>query len=63
MERGLIMLLHSMLIGIFMYMFMMYIGNNQKMAENRSILFAALALVYMILFGHGLPTSINKQLM
>jgi hypothetical protein len=41
----------------------MYIGNNQKMAENRSILFAALALVYMILFGHGLPTSINKQLM
>ena len=30
------MLLHSMLIGIFMYMFMMYIGNNQKMAENRA---------------------------
>jgi hypothetical protein len=30
------------------------------MSLNRSILIGALALAYMILFGHGLPTQINK---
>jgi hypothetical protein len=38
------------------------LGQKQIVAENRSILLAALILVYMILFGHGLPTSINKNL-
>jgi hypothetical protein len=60
MERGLIMLVHSIIIGIFMYIFMIFIGQTQIMAENRSILFASLILIYMILFGHGLPFSINK---
>ena len=63
MERGLIMLLHSLLIGIFIYGFMIYLGQSQIIAENRSILLSALILVYMILFGHGLPISINKNLM
>ena len=63
MERGLIMLLHAMLIGIFIYIVMIYLGQTQMMAENRSILISALILVYMILFGHGLPSSINKNLM
>ena len=62
MERGLIMLLHSILIGIFIYIVMIYIGQNQNVAENRSLLLFALMLAYMILFGHGLPTSINKNL-
>jgi hypothetical protein len=38
------------------------LGQKQIVAENRSILLAALVLIYMILFGHGLPTSINKDL-
>jgi hypothetical protein len=38
------------------------LGQKQIVAETRSILLAALVLIYMILFGHGLPTSINKQL-
>jgi hypothetical protein len=38
------------------------LGQNQFVAENRSILLAAMILIYMILFGHGLPTSINKKL-
>ena len=63
MERGSIMFLHSLLLGIFIYIFMIYLGQPQIMAENRSILIAALILVYMILFGHGLPISINKNLM
>jgi len=57
------MLLHSAIIGILLYFFMIYIlGQKQIVAENRSILLAALILIYMILFGHGLPKSINKQL-
>jgi len=63
MERGLMMLLHSFVIGIFIYLFMIYLGQPQIMAENRSILLSALILVYMILFGHGLPTTINKNLL
>jgi len=63
MEPGRMMLLHSIIIGILLYLFMFFIlGQTQIVAENRSILLAALVLVYMILFGHGLPTSINKQL-
>jgi hypothetical protein len=34
--------------------------QSQTMAMNRSILMAAIALIYMILFGHGLPTHINR---
>ena len=58
MERGLIMLAHSILIGIILYLLMVY-GFNQSgaTAENRSILIASVALIYMILFGHGLPTT------
>lgn len=63
MERGLMMLMHSVIIGILLYLFMIYIlGQRQIVAENRSILLASLMLVYMILFGHGLPTSINRHL-
>lgn len=63
MESGLIMVLHSVIIGILLYLFMLYIlGQKQMIAENRSIVIAAFVLIYMIAFGHGLPTSINKNL-
>ena len=64
MERGLLMLFHSIVIGVLLYVFMIYIlGQRQVVAENRSILIAAVVLAYMILFGHGLPVAINKNLM
>ena len=63
MERGLAMLSHSVLIGVVLYFFMIYLGQTQLMAENRSILLASLSLVYMILFGHGMPGPINKGLL
>lgn len=56
MERGLIMLLHSTIIGIILYIIMIFIGQSQTLAENRSIMIAAFVLVYMIMFGHALPT-------
>ena len=63
MEKGRMMLLHSVIIGILLYVFMIFVlGQRQIVAENRSILFASLILAYMILFGHGLPSSINKNL-
>ena len=63
MESGLMMLMHSVIIGILLYLIMTFIlGQKQVVAENRSILLAAVILIYMILFGHGLPGSINKNL-
>jgi len=63
MENGRMMILHSVIIGILLYLFMIYIlGQTQVVAENRSILLAALILAYMILYGHGLPDTINKNL-
>jgi hypothetical protein len=61
MERGLVMVLHSVIIGIILYLIMV-LGLRQQanVAENRSILIAAGILIYMILFGHGLPLKINK---
>ena len=62
-ESGRIMLLHSIIIGVFLYVFMFFIlKQKQSVAENRSILLAAIILIYMIMFGHGLPTSVNKNL-
>ena len=63
MEKGRMMLLHSVIIGVLLYVLMFFIlGQRQSVAENRSILFASLILAYMILFGHGLPGSINNNL-
>ena len=63
MESGRTMLLHSLIIGMLLYVFMVYIlGQKQIVAENRSILLSSIALIYMILFGHGLPTKINENL-
>jgi hypothetical protein len=53
-ERGLMMVLHSVVIGVVLYMLMVFVFNqNPKMAEDRTILVAAVLLIYMILFGHG----------
>ena len=63
MENGRMMLLHSIIIGTVLYLFMVFVlGQKEVVAENRSILIGAILLVYMILFGHGLPGSINKNL-
>jgi len=63
MESGRMMLLHSVIIGVLLYVFMFFIlEQKQSVAENRSILLAAIILIYMIMFGHGMPTSVNKNL-
>jgi len=63
MENGRMMIMHALIIGLLLYLFMTFIlGQPQMIAENRSILLAGMVLVYMMLFGHGLPTSMNKNL-
>ena len=63
MERGLIMFFHSTFIAAILYLIMVYIlGQNTKIAENRSILIGAVVLIYMILFGHGMPTKMNPMI-
>jgi len=63
MESGLTMLLHSAIIGIILYVFMVYIlKQRQVVAENRSIVLAAIVLIYMVMFGHGMPTKVNSDL-
>ena len=63
MESGATMLFHSIVIGIVLYVVMVFIfGQRQIVAENRSIVISAFALIYMIMFGHGLPRQLNKDL-
>ena len=63
MERGLMMVLHSIIIGIVAFLVMRYIlGQSISKAEDRSIVFASAVLLYMVLFGHGLPTRLNRNL-
>ena len=63
MESGLTMLVHSVIIGVILYVFMVYILKQRRVvAENRSIVLAAIVLIYMVMFGHGMPTKVNSDL-
>lgn len=61
MESGLNHVFHAFIITIILYVVMKFLlRQSQTMSLNRSILIGAVALIYMILFGHGLPTHINR---
>ena len=63
MEGALTMLVHAIIIAIFLYVVMKFaLNQSNAKAIDRSVLIGALVLIYMILFGHGLPTSINKNI-
>jgi putative effector of murein hydrolase len=54
-------LFHAFILSLVLYLLMRYVlSQSQNMALNRSILVGAIALIYMILFGHRMPTHINK---
>jgi len=55
------MVVHAALIGLILFAVMVFgLRQQNEVAERRSILIASVALVYMILFGHGLPFKMNK---
>ena len=59
MEHGLVMAVHGIILALVAYVVMVYgLKQSSGMAENRSVLLGALAVAYMIVFGHQLPTMI-----
>jgi hypothetical protein len=63
MESGFTMFIHSVIITTVLYIIMKYIlKQSESKAQDRSILLGAIVLIYMILFGHGLPTHINGNI-
>ena len=61
MDTALSHLLHSVIITVILYIIMkFFLKQSETMSLNRSILIGAIVLIYMILFGHGLPTHLNK---
>ena len=54
-------LFHSFLLTLVHYFIMKFVlKQSQTMALNRSMLIGSIALIYMIIFGHGMPTHIKK---
>jgi len=63
MEGGFTMLIHSAIITVVLYIIMKYLlKQSDSKAQDRSILIGAIVLIYMILFGHGLPNHINGNI-
>ena len=57
MERGLVMVVHGIVIALVAYVLMVYaLKQSPTMAENRSVLLGTLAVAYMVVFGHTAPT-------
>ena len=62
MEKGFMMLFHALLIIAALNVFMLYVlGQRQCVAEDRSVAIGAVALLYMVLYGHGLPGRVNPN--
>ena len=62
-ERGSMMLAHAAMIGAVIYMVMRFVLNQSALvAEDRSIVIAAFVLIYMVMFGHGMPNQLNRNL-
>ena len=63
-ERGINMVIHAIIFSIVCFVFMRFSLNlSQAKSEDRSIALGALLLLYMLLFGHKLPTRINQNLL
>tara|TARA_Y100000389_G_scaffold201820_1_gene245448 strand:- start:1085 stop:1294 length:210 start_codon:yes stop_codon:yes gene_type:complete len=57
MERGLVMVVHGIIIGILAYVVMVHgLKQGAVMAENRSVLLGSLSVAYMVVFGHKAPS-------
>lgn len=56
MENALMMLLHAVIIGVVLYFVMVFaLKQSKSVALNRSMIAAAVVLIYMLVFGHRLP--------
>ena len=63
MESSINHLIHSVAIGAILYLIMVYaLKQRSAVAMDRSVLIGGVALIYMVLFGHGMPHKINKNI-
>ena len=54
---------HMLIIVLVLYLLMRCVlGQSQREAEDRSVFLGGSALVYMVLYGHGMPTRVNPLL-
>jgi len=61
MESPLKHLLHAIILTLVLYLLMKFVlQQSQTKALNRSLIFGSISLIYMIFFGHGMPTHINN---
>jgi hypothetical protein len=59
MKQNLEHVAHAFGLSVVLYFIMVRVlHQSEEMACSRSILFAALALVYMIMYGHSFPPGI-----
>ena len=64
MESGTTMLFHALIIMLVSYVLMCCVlGQSSAVAEDRSVLLGGVVLVYMVLFGHGMPGRVNPRIM
>ena len=55
-EGGFMMFIHSAIISVVIYVIMRFLLKQPEIvSQNRSVLIGAFILIYMVLFGHGLP--------
>jgi phosphate starvation-inducible membrane PsiE len=64
-ENALMMFIHSVFIALILFVLIFYVlQTNYEVALTWSVLIGAISLVYMVIFGHNLPsTNINNNLM
>ena len=62
-EGPFMMFFHAVVIYFALFLFMKFILKQPNMvAVNRSMILSAVALIYMILWGHNLPGKLNPGL-
>ena len=56
MDRTQTHVMHSVLLGLVAYFIMvMLLKQPHAVAEKRSVILAAVAVIYMVMYGHSLP--------
>ena len=57
-------LLHALVLSLLLYVVMRFgLKQSEMKAQTRSLVVGLLAGLYMLLFGHGMPTKLNKNLL
>lgn len=64
-ESGLTMVLHAVVIGIIVFIGLVYgLKHPKEKSVDKSVLVASIALAYMVVFGHNIPSrDINTNLL